>query len=224
MVNRCSSSRGDRDRIEAGRVLFAQNCDFVTGAAQVGHLPLHELPELAFVGRSNVGKSSLINALTGRKSLARTSNTPGRTQQINFFNLGDRLMLVDLPGYGYARAPKKSVISWTELIHLYLKGRANLRRVCVLVDARHGLKNSDRSLMRELDQAAVVYQIVLTKVDKVGNVAQQTRCEIERELLKHPAAFPAVLLTSSQKNIGLSELRAEIFSILPKVGQGIALG
>ena len=224
LVKRCHSLSLDGDRIEAGRVLFAQNCGFVTGAGQLGQLPLHALPELAFVGRSNVGKSSLINSLTGRKSLARTSNTPGRTQQINFFNLGDRLMLVDLPGYGYARAPKISVIKWTQLIHLYLKGRANLRRVCVLVDARHGLKDSDRSLMRELDQAAVAYQIVLTKVDKVKNIAQQARCRIERELLRHPAAFPAAFLTSAQKDIGLSELRAELMSIVPKLGQGIPLG
>ena len=133
-------------------------------------------------------------------------------------------MLVDLPGYGYARAPKISVTKWTQLIHLYLKGRANLRRVCVLVDARHGLKNSDRFLMRELDQAAVAYQIVLTKVDKVRNTAKQTRCNIERELLKHPAAFPAAFLTSAQKDIGLSELRAELMSIVPKLGQGMPLG
>ena len=198
-------------QIEAGRHLFAQRCEFVTGAARLDQLPPPNLPELAFAGRSNVGKSSLINALTGRKSLARTSNTPVRTQQINFFDLGARLMLVDLPGYGYARASKASIAEWTELIHLYLKGRANLRRLCVLVDGRHGLKNSDRTLMRELDQAAVVYQIVLTKTDKVKADAQQAlHADIENELKNHPAAMPQVHLTSAQKGTGIEQLRADL--------------
>ena len=216
MVKSGLSLDGDSNRIEQGRILFAQTCIFVTGAAQFGQLPKSSLVEFAFVGRSNVGKSSLINTLTGRKSLARTSNTPGRTQQINFFNLGNRLMLVDLPGYGYARAPKKSVLQWTQLVQSYLKSRVNLVRVCVLVDARHGLKNSDRLLMNDLDYAAVSYQIVLTKVDKVKDCGKQIKHEIEAEISNHPAVFPTVYLTSSLKGIGITDLRANLAVLAPK--------
>lgn len=206
-----SDDQMDAARIEAGRVLFAQNCEFVMGAARLDQLPPPGLPELAFAGRSNVGKSSLINVLTGRKALARTSNTPGRTQQINFFDLGQRLMLVDLPGYGYARASKSSVEEWTRLIHLYLKGRTNLRRLCVLIDARHGVKDNDRALMAELDRAAVVYQVVLTKADKIKVAAgENLRADIERDLKKHPAAMPEIHLTSAQKGAGIEGLRADL--------------
>ena len=153
----------DAAALEAGRLLFAKACDFVAGADKLEVVPDATLPEIAFAGRSNVGKSSLINALTGRKTLARTSNTPGRTQQINFFRLGDRLTLVDLPGYGYARAAKTRIAAWTRLVNGYLKGRPGLRRVCLLIDARHGPKDVDREIMTMLDKAAVVYQVVLTK-------------------------------------------------------------
>ena len=139
------------------------SAEFITSAVSVKQYPADDFPEFAFVGRSNVGKSSLINALTGRKMLARTSNTPGRTQQINFFQLGEKLMLVDLPGYGYAKASKRSVQNWTNLLKLYLKGRAQLRRVCLLIDARHGIKKTDQNIMKLLDQAAVSYQVILTK-------------------------------------------------------------
>src|SRR5262249_1839425 len=150
---------------EEARRLFAQECRFVAGAASLDRLPEPELVEVAFAGRSNVGKSSLVNALTGRGALARASNTPGRTRQINFFRLDDALMLVDLPGYGYARAPKREIAAWTKLVDAYLRGRAPLRRLMLLVDARHGLKDSDRDLMKMLDAAAVSYQGVLTKID-----------------------------------------------------------
>jgi len=161
------------EMIEAGRVLFAGACDFVMGAAREEQLPPTDLAEIAFAGRSNVGKSSLINALTGRKALARTSNTPGRTREVNFFDLGDKLMIADLPGYGYARASKTSINNWTDLIERYLKGRRPLRRVCLLIDARHGLKDSDRVAMKLMDASAVVYQIVLTN---------RTRLRIRRAL------------------------------------------
>ncbi|MBT4941062.1 MAG: YihA family ribosome biogenesis GTP-binding protein, partial [Rhodospirillaceae bacterium] len=156
----------DQD-LEQGRVLFAQNCEFLISAASFEQLPDSELPEIAFAGRSNVGKSSLLNALTGRKNLARTSNTPGRTQQVNFFDLGGRMMLTDLPGYGYARATKSVVEKWTRLIKSYLKGRVQLRRVCLLIDSRHGLKATDHEAMDLMDGAAVAYQIILTKCDKI---------------------------------------------------------
>ncbi len=157
----------DPGLVEAGRRLFAQEARFVAGAAEPSALPLDRLPEIAFAGRSNVGKSSLVNALTGRRMLARTSHTPGRTRQINFFDLGGRLMLVDLPGYGYAEAPKTAIKAWTDLVRRYLRTRAALRRLCLLLDARHGIKEVDRPLMRMLDDAGVSYQIVLTK-DRQG--------------------------------------------------------
>lgn len=199
------------EALEAGRLLFAKECRFVIGVARAEGLPSGELPEVAFAGRSNVGKSSLINALTGRRTLARTSNTPGRTQQLNFFDLGGRLMIVDLPGYGYAKAPKGEVDRWNRLIRLYLKGRVGLRRVCVLIDARHGLKASDRQVMDMLDEAAVTYQIVLTKIDKAraGELAKR-REEIAAETAKRAAAFPEIMETSSVKGTGIAELRATL--------------
>ncbi|MEH6403096.1 MAG: ribosome biogenesis GTP-binding protein YihA/YsxC [Sneathiella sp.] len=201
-------------RIEAGRLLFAQECQFVAGAATLDMLPDLPLNEVAFAGRSNVGKSSLINALTNRNTLARTSNTPGRTQQINFFDLGGRFSLVDLPGHGYAKASKTKIAAWTDLVNTYLKGRAKLRRVCLLLDSRHGLKDVDREIMSMLDKAAVNYQIILTKTDKSTQVDVKAVVEkIEKELSKRPAAHPEVFLTSALKGVGVEELRAELASI-----------
>mgnify|MGYP003307120188 FL=1 len=158
----------EKFQIEHGRHLFAQECQFFHGTDTLQNLPEASLPEVAFVGRSNAGKSSLINALTGRKSLARTSNTPGRTQQLNFFNLGFKMVIVDLPGYGYARVSKTQVARWTKTMKLFLRGRAPLRRICMLIDARRGLKDLDREMMDLMDSSAVVYQLVLTKVDKTS--------------------------------------------------------
>lgn len=201
----------DADLVENARKLFAQECTFVTGAASLDGLPPDRLPEVAFAGRSNVGKSSLINALAGRKSLARTSNTPGRTRQINFFDLGGRLMVVDLPGYGYARAPKTEVMGWTRLMQDYLRGRAGLRRLCLLVDGRHGLKPSDEALMALLEAAAVTYRTVLTKADKLSAMALAARIdETERQLRSRTAAMPEVLATSAHKGRGVAELRADL--------------
>ena len=199
------------EALEAGRLLFAKECTFVMGVARIDDLPADVLPEIAFAGRSNVGKSSLINALTGRKTLARTSNTPGRTQQLNFFDLGGRLTIVDLPGYGYAKAPKGEVDRWNRLIRKYLKGRVGLRRLCVLIDARHGLKVSDRQVMDLLDESAVVYQIVLTKADKVKAAERAKRHEeITAEIRKRTAANPEILETSAVKGNGIPELRAAL--------------
>lgn len=195
--------------LEAGRLLFAQRCDYILSALKTEQLPAPGLPEVAFAGRSNVGKSSLVNALTGRKTLARTSNTPGRTRQLNFFDLGGRLMLVDLPGYGYAKAPRKEAQAWTRLTRDYLKGRANLRRVCLLIDGRHGLKEPDREIMKELDEAAVSYQVVLTKCDKVkAGELEQRLAALAAELAKHVAAHPEIQATSALKGMGIDALRA----------------
>ncbi|MBK6896292.1 MAG: YihA family ribosome biogenesis GTP-binding protein [Alphaproteobacteria bacterium] len=198
-------------QIEAARILFSGPCDFMLGVAGLEQLPETDRPEVAFAGRSNVGKSSLVNALTGRKTLARTSNTPGRTQQLNFFNLGDALNLVDMPGYGYAKVSKTQIADWTKLIFKYLRGRANLRCVFVLVDARHGLKDSDGELMDMLDEAAVSYRVVLTKIDKIKDQERETTAqETLAALSKRAAAFPGISLTSAEKGTGIPDLRAVI--------------
>ncbi|WP_052121429.1 ribosome biogenesis GTP-binding protein YihA/YsxC [Inquilinus limosus] len=202
------------EAIEAGRLLFAQECRFTWGSASLSDLPPAGLPEIAFAGRSNVGKSSLVNALTGRKTLARTSHTPGRTQQLNFFDLGGRLALVDLPGYGYAKVSKSLSQGWTDTLKGYLRGRATLRRALVLIDGRHGIKESDAEILKLLDDTAVATQVVLTKMDKVGKSERERRVpEIEAALKRHPAAFPKVMLTSSDKGEGIAELRAFLAEI-----------
>ncbi len=200
--------------LEAGRLLFARECRFVAGATSTDILPPPRLPEIAFAGRSNVGKSSLVNALTSRQTLARTSKDPGRTQQLNFFSLGDRLMLVDMPGYGFARAGKKQVQGWTGLIKLYLRGRPALRRVLVLIDARHGPKDSDRETMKLLDEAAVSFQIVLTKADKLmpDELAAQV-ARVGAEASTHVAAHPEVIATSARTGTGIPELRAALAAL-----------
>ncbi len=197
--------------IEEARKLFAGACDFVQGVAALKQLPSAELQEIAFAGRSNVGKSSLVNALTGRKTLARTSHTPGRTQQLNFFNLGGRIFLVDLPGYGYAKVSKTQKQQWNTLIRDYLRGRPTLRCVFILIDSRHGLKDSDREIMKMLDETAVSYRIVLTKTDKTKQ-AQRDKliASIQAELKTHGAAMNEVMLTSAHAGSGLEELRAVI--------------
>lgn len=194
--------------MSVGNKLFAQDCVFVAGASSVETLPPPTLPEVAFAGRSNVGKSSLLNALTNRMSLARVSHTPGRTQQINFFDLGGVLRIADMPGYGYAKVGKKLVASWQRLIKDYLRGRVLLRRVCVLVDSRHGLKDTDREIFDLLDEAAVPYQIVLTKIDelKAGELDAMKE-KVSTELKKHPAAMPQLMAVSSHYGNGLAELR-----------------
>ncbi|MHA6689727.1 ribosome biogenesis GTP-binding protein YihA/YsxC [Devosia sp. A449] len=204
------------EMIERGRLLFARPILFTKGCVRIADLPPMDKVEIAFAGRSNVGKSSLINALAGTSSLARTSNTPGRTQELNIFeSQSEELRIVDMPGYGYAKAPEDKVRAWTKLIHQYLTGRATLRRVYVLVDGRHGPKDNDLTVMNELDRAAVSYQIVLTKADKplakdLENVIAATQAAI----LKRPAAHPRVILTSSHKGDGLRDLRTEIAMLL----------
>ena len=199
------------ERLERGRRLFAQTCAFLRGVAAVDQLPPYTLPEVAFAGRSNVGKSSLVNALTGRRTLARTSNTPGRTQELNFFDLAGALVLVDLPGYGYAQAPKAKVDAWVMLIRRYLVGRPTLRLALVLVDARHGLKPSDREVMRLLAEAAVPFLVVLTKADLIKPSAlAKLEAELGAELRSTPAALPQPATTSSATGQGIASLRARL--------------
>jgi GTP-binding protein len=209
--------------IEAGRRLFAGEWNFLSAAGSVSSLPAMAGPEIAFAGRSNVGKSSLINALTGRRALARISNTPGRTQELIFFGRGSteggsgggRLVLVDMPGYGYATAAKSKIAAWTRLIHDYLRGRAALARVYLLVDARHGVMAADENILATLDQAAVSYQIVLTKSDCVTPADLASRSiALQTLLARHPAAYPAVLATSARTGAGVAELRAAIGRLL----------
>lgn len=206
------------DEIEAGRLLFARPFVFVKGCVRIDDLPPADRLEIAFAGRSNVGKSSLINALTGGTGLARTSNTPGRTQELNIFeSTSEALRIVDMPGYGFAQAPKPKVKAWTKLVHRYLIGRQNLARVYVLVDARHGPKPNDLTVMNELDRAAVSYRVVLTKSDKLlaaelSEIERQTRIAIGRR----PAAHPVLVVTSSETGLGMEQLRADIAALVAR--------
>ena len=196
---------------EAGRLLFAGPVTFVKGVVAMSGLPPADRLEVCFAGRSNVGKSSLINALTGRKTLARASNTPGRTQEINYFALGEERYLVDLPGYGYAEAPVAVVAKWQALLKQYLSGRATLRRAFVLIDARHGIKAVDEEILTLLDRSAVTFQAVLTKVDKISRAERDAVIEqVKGALAKHPAAYPEIVVTSSEKGEGIETLRALI--------------
>ena len=208
---------GDEERLEEGRMLFAGPVGFLLGVADIAGLPPSFPAEVAFAGRSNVGKSSLLNALAGRRDIARVSNTPGRTRELNFFTLGDgSLAVVDMPGYGYARAEKRLVRQWQGLAKDYLRGRPSLRRVFVLIDARHGIKPADEAIFDLLDEAAVNYQPVLTKIDKLKPEAlERVMAETAERLSKRPAAHPQVLATSSVKATGLPELRATIAGLIP---------
>lgn len=204
----------ERAAEEAAIRLFAGPCDFFWGASRIDNLPPASLSEVAFVGRSNVGKSSLINALTGRKALARVSQTPGRTREINFFNLGGKLVLTDLPGYGYAKASKELAGEWQKMIFAYLRGRAPLRRVVLLIDSRRGVLDVDKSVMDLLDKAAVSYLVVLTKIDQI---AQEERAKVAQAVSDiargHTAAYPEVLATSSEKKLGLTEVKKHLTAL-----------
>lgn len=196
---------------ERGRLLFAGPVDFLKGVVAMNGLPPADRVEVCFAGRSNVGKSSLINALTGRKALARASNTPGRTQEINYFTLGEARYMVDLPGYGYAEAPVAVVSKWQQLLKSYLSGRPTLRRAFVLIDSRHGVKKVDEEIMTLLDKSAVTFQVVMTKADKISTAAQdKVLAQVRGALARHPAAFPEIVLTSSEKGTGIETLRALI--------------
>ncbi len=204
----------DTATAEKGRLLFAGETEFVKGVVAMSGLPPADRMEVCFAGRSNVGKSSLINAVTGRKGLARASNTPGRTQEINYFTAGDAHYLVDLPGYGYANAPLQVVEKWQRLLKQYLSGRQTLRRAFVLIDARHGVKKVDEEILSLLDSAAVTFQVVLTKADKVKE-AERSKVldQVRQALSKHPAAFPELIVTSSEKGWGIPTLRAIIATL-----------
>ena len=205
----------DAPNAEKGRMLFAGGTDFLKGVVAMSGLPPADRLEVCFAGRSNVGKSSLINAVTGRKALARASNTPGRTQEINFFTASDSHYLVDLPGYGYANAPLKLVEKWQRLLKQYLSGRQSLRRAFVLIDMRHGVKSVDEEIMSLLDSAAVPFQCVMTKTDKTKDIDQEkTLKKVRQALGKHPAAFPEIVLTSSEKGDGIVTLRAIIATLI----------
>lgn len=207
------------DYVETGRKLFAGPCDFIWGAGRIDGLPPETVPEIAFAGRSNVGKSSLVNALTARRTLARVSHTPGRTQELNFFALGEKARLVDMPGYGYAAVSKQKSAAFNALMRAYLRGRAKLARVYVLVDGRHGLKEADAAMLDLLDTSAVSYAVVLTKRDEVKLQDVEPRLEATREALrKRPAAFPEILFTSSRTGEGVPELRAAIARLLAERG------
>lgn len=205
------AERQEEAEIERGRLLFSGPVDFVKGVVDMNGLPPADRPEVCFAGRSNVGKSSLINALTGRKGIARASNTPGRTQEINYFDLGGLSYLVDLPGYGFAKAPVPVVKRWQALLKAYLSGRPNLRRTFTLIDSRHGVKEVDKEIMDLLNRAAVPFQVVLTKSDKISAAQmEQTVAQVQEALQKHPAAYPQIVLTSSEKGHGIDILRAII--------------
>ena len=215
MSQEMTSTQGpSKAAIEAGRLLFARDVTFMLSAVSLDTHPPARLPEICFAGRSNVGKSSLINALTNRKGLARASNTPGRTRELNYFNVDERLFVVDLPGYGYAKASKADIARWTKLTRAFLFVRASLRRVFLLIDSRHGIKNNDLELMAMLDETAVTYQIVLTKVDKLKKgELDKVYVKTSAIIAKRPAAFPELVATSSEKKNGLDLLRAEIATL-----------
>lgn len=208
------SGTDDEAKLAAARKLFAGECEFIWGTGDVNSLPPMSLPEIAFVGRSNAGKSSLINALTNRKTLARVSHTPGRTREINFFKLGGRLMLVDLPGYGYAKASKEMAAQWQESIFAYLRGRASLRRVSLLIDARRGVGDQDEQVMKLLDDAAVSYGLVLTKIDKLTDAEAAAAIQAaDSRARKHTAAFPEICATSAFRGLGLDPLKLQLAAL-----------
>jgi len=214
MTDPAEDKQLEQTQLEEGRRLFARPVTFMLSVVSFAQLPVPDLPEVCFAGRSNVGKSTLINALTNQKHLARASNTPGRTRELNYFNADDRIRLVDLPGYGYARASKSDIANWTRLTRAFLRGRAELRRVFLLIDSRHGIKPTDIELMEMLDESAVTYQLVLTKIDKIKTAElDKVKRRTSRTIGKRPAAHPELMVTSSEKKTGLDLLRAEIATL-----------